>query len=138
MRRTQPWLTNRSRTLRANETSAEDRVWQAVRNRQLGGFKFVRQFPIGPYFADFACREKKVIIEIDGATHGTKAEMADDAARTTFLSEHGFRVFRANNSDIYENLNGVLDALLAFVELDPALGELKLAAAPHPNPLPAK
>jgi very-short-patch-repair endonuclease len=112
MRREQPWSTNRSRALRANETSAEDRVWQAIRNRQLGGFKFVRQLPIGPYFADFACREKKVIIEIDGVTHGTEAEMAKDAARTMILSEMGFRVFRACNSDIYENLMGVLDALL--------------------------
>ena len=116
MRRTQPWLTSRSRALRANETSAEDVVWQAIRNRQLGGFKFVRQLPIGPYFPDFACREKKVIIEIDGATHGTEAEMSADAARTKFLSEMGFRVFRVGNSDIYENLEGVLDALLAYIE----------------------
>ena len=138
MRRTQPWLTNRSRALRANETSAEDRVWQAIRNRQLGGFKFVRQLPIGPYFADFACREQKVTIEVDGVTHETEEEMAADAVRTRKFSEMGFRVFRASNSDIYENLDGVLYALLAFVEADAALGEVVPAAAPHPNPLPAK
>ena len=136
MRRAQPWLTNRARVLRANETSAEDRVWQAIRNRQLGGFKFVRQLSIGPYFADFACRERQLIFELDGATHGTDAEIAADAARTEFLFKMGFRVFRAHNSAIYENLNGVLDTLLGFVEADPASSASKSVAAPHPNPLP--
>ncbi|MCB1509682.1 MAG: DUF559 domain-containing protein, partial [Hyphomicrobiaceae bacterium] len=55
MRGTQPWRTNRARTLRSATTSAEDLLWQRLRNRQLGGLKFVRQFSIGPYFADFAC-----------------------------------------------------------------------------------
>ena len=103
MRRAQPWLTSRARVLRANETSAEDRVWQALRNRHLGGFKFVRQLPIGPYLADFACRERKVVLEIDGATHGAEAELARDAVRTDFIVRSGFRVFRAHNAEIYEN-----------------------------------
>ena len=136
MRRAQPWLTNRSRVLRANETSAEERVWQAIRSRQLGGFKFVRQLPVGTYFADFACRERKVIVEIDGATHGTNAEIACDAVRSAYLTQKGFRIFRAHNSEIYENLDGVLDTLLAFMETADASGGAELAAAPHPNPLP--
>ena len=136
MRRAQPWLTSRARVLRANETSAEDCGWQAIRNRQLGDFKFVRQLPIGPYFADFACRERKVIFEIDGATHGAAAEISRDAARTGFLVQAGFRVFRAHNAEIYENLNGVLDTLLAFVEASAASSGPAPVAAPHPNPLP--
>jgi very-short-patch-repair endonuclease len=136
MRRAQPWLTDRSRSLRANETSAEDCVWQALRNRQLGGFKFVRQLAIGPYFADFACRERKVVFEIDGATHGTEAEITDDVARSHALAEFGFRVFRAHNADVYQNLNGVLDGLLVFLETDAASGATEPVAAPHPNPLP--
>jgi very-short-patch-repair endonuclease len=130
MRRAQPWLTNRARVLRANDTSAEDRVWQALRSRQLGGLKFVRQLPIGQYFADFACRERKVIFEIDGATHSS------DAVRSAFLAEKGFRIFRAHNSEIYGNLDGVLDTLLAFTEATDTSGDMELAAAPHPNPLP--
>ena len=122
--------------LRANETSAEDRVWQAIRNRQLGNCKFVRQLPIGPYFADFACREHKIVVEIDGATHGTGAEVAYDAARTAVLEQMGYRVFRAHNSEIGENLNGVLDTLLAFIETHTSSGDVVPAAAPHPNPLP--
>ena len=136
MRRAQPWLTSRARVLRANETSAEDRVWQALRNRQPGGFKFVRQLPIGPYLADFACRERKVVLEIDGATHGAEAELARDAVRTDFIVRSGFRVFRAHNAEIYENLNGVLDTLLAFVEASAASNGSAPEAAPHPNPLP--
>jgi len=136
MRRAQPWLINRARVLRANGTSAEDCVWQALRNRQLGGFKFVRQLPIGPYFADFACRERRVIFEIDGATHGTDTEIARDAARTEFLVQADFRVFRAHNVEIYENLNGVLDTLLTFVEAGAASCVRAPVAAPHPNPLP--
>ena len=116
MRRAQPWLTNRARVLRDNETSAEDRVWQALRGRQLGGLKFVRQFPIGRYFADFVCRERKIIVEIDGATHGTKRELAADAARTKALENLGYRIFRAHNDEVFENLDGVLDTLLAFAE----------------------
>ncbi len=136
MRRAQPWLTNRSRVLRANETSAEDRVWQAIRSRQLGGFKFVRQLPVGQYFADFTCRECRVIFEIDGATHSTDAELADDAVRSAFLIANGFRIFRAHNAEIFENLDGVLDTLLAFMEAADASGDTEFAAAPHPNPLP--
>jgi very-short-patch-repair endonuclease len=116
MRRAQPWLTNRARVLRANDTSAERRVWHAIRNRQLGGYKFVRQLPLGPYFADFACRECNVIFEIDGATHNTEAEVTSDASRTTFLTQMGFRIFRAHNAEIYENLNGVLETLLTLGE----------------------
>jgi very-short-patch-repair endonuclease len=136
MRRAQPWLINRARALRANDTSAENLVWQSLRNRQLGGLKFVRQFSVGPYFADFACREQKVNFEIDGATHETETEKASDTARTMALSNMGFRVFRAHNSEIYENLNGVLDTLLAFIEPDASRGDVECVAAPHPNPLP--
>jgi len=69
MRGAQPWRTNRARVLRSRATSAEDRMWSALRNRRLNGLKFVRQCSIGPYFVDFVCRERKIIVEIDGATH---------------------------------------------------------------------
>jgi very-short-patch-repair endonuclease len=74
MRGPQPWLTNRSRVLRSQPISAEARLWAHLRNRQLGGYKFVRQMPIGPYFADFVCRECMVVVEVDGGTHSSDAE----------------------------------------------------------------
>ena len=116
MRRAQPWQTLRARSLRANDTSAEAKLWQELRNRRLGGLKFVRQAPVGPYFVDFLCRERRIIVEIDGGTHGSDKEIAADAAREAALRRLGFRIFRAWNGEIYDNLDGVLDALLAFVE----------------------
>ena len=68
--------TRRARTLRADAPSAEALLWSRVRARRLGGFKFVRQEPLGPYFADFCCREEKLVVEVDGATHSTEAELA--------------------------------------------------------------
>src|SRR5262249_52478093 len=105
----------RARTLRSASTSAEDRMWSELRARRLNGLKFVRQYPIGPYFADFVCRELKVIVEIDDGTHGTARETASDTERSALLEAHGFRIFRAHNTEIYDNLDGVLDTLLAFI-----------------------
>lgn len=114
MRHAQPWRTNRARVLRANETSAESILWNELRNRRLGGLKFVRQAPIGDYFVDFLCRERKVVVEIDGGTHSTDAELAADAVRTEDLRRSGARIFRVSNADIYEHLDDTLAALLAF------------------------
>jgi very-short-patch-repair endonuclease len=108
----QPWQTNRSRVLRDAETSAEGLLWQRLRDRRLDGFKFVRQLPIGPYFADLACRELRVIVEIDGATHFTDHELAKDVERTGKLEAMGYRIYRVTNTDVYNNMRGVLDGLL--------------------------
>ena len=67
---------SRARNLRKNDTEAERRLWEAIRNRRLAGFKFVRQLPIGPYVADFACRESKLILEVDGAPMAQKPSCA--------------------------------------------------------------
>ena len=115
MRRAQPWKTNRARVLRSNATSAEERLWYELRARRLNGLKFVRQCPIGPFFVDFACREFEIIVEIDGGTHSTDDELAKDAARSAYLEGEGYRLFRAHNQEVYDNLDGVLDTLLAFV-----------------------
>src|SRR5688572_6879838 len=104
MRHSQPWRTNRSRVLRANETSAEAKLWVELRNRQLDDLKFARQAPIGEYFVDFLCRERKVVVEIDGGTHSTDAELSRDAARSDELRGRGYRVFRVSNADVFEHL----------------------------------
>ena len=115
MRGQQPWRTNRARALRSRATSAEQKLWFRLRNRQFGGMKFARQVSIEPFYVDFLCRERKIIIEIDGATHGEPDEIAHDARRTQRLESLGFRVFRANNADIHENIEGVLETLLEFI-----------------------
>jgi very-short-patch-repair endonuclease len=109
--------TNRARSLRRNKTSAEAMLWQALRNRALSEHKFARQEPVGPYFADFCCRERKLIIELDGATHSTDAELARDANRTRFFESQNYRVIRFTNADVYDDIKSVTNTILA------ALGE---------------
>ena len=114
MRRAQPWKTNRARVLRVNETSAELAMWKRLRNRQLSGMKFARQVSIGAYFADLVCRDLKLIVEIDGATHASAEEIANDQTRDAFLHAEGYRIFRVLNNDVHTNIDGVFDSLLAF------------------------
>jgi very-short-patch-repair endonuclease len=113
MRGPDPKRTSFARKLRREQTSAEQRLWQAIRNRQLDGLKFVRQVAIGPYVADFACRQGRIVIELDGATHSTDEELARDARRETFLRDAGYTVLRFRNSDVYEALDPVCEAILA-------------------------
>ncbi len=101
----------RARTLRREATQAETKLWQHLRNRQLNGAKFTRQVPIGPYFADFACRAAMLVIEIDGVTHETPEQLAHDAKRSVFLVEQGHRVIRFRNEDIFGDLDPVLAAI---------------------------
>jgi very-short-patch-repair endonuclease len=103
----------RARTLRRAATSAERKIWAGLRNRSLGGYKFVRQEPIGPYYADFVCREARLVIEIDGATHSTEDELAYDEAREDFLRTRGYRIIRFTNGDVYEQADCVFDAISA-------------------------
>ena len=105
--------TQRARALRRDPPGAERLLWGRLRNRRLAGVKFVRQESIGPYFADFACREVKLVIEIDGATHSTEEEIAHDARRTPFLIDMGYRVLRFTNSRVFENVEAVEMAILA-------------------------
>jgi very-short-patch-repair endonuclease len=105
----------RARSLRKTETQAERILWEALRARRLGGYKFVRQLPIGPYFADFACREQKLIIEVDGATHGDADEIAHDEKRSAFLLAEGWRIHRCWNDDVFMNLSGVCDSILLLL-----------------------
>jgi very-short-patch-repair endonuclease len=72
--------------------------------------------PIGPYFADFSCRDEMLIVEVDGATHGTDEEVRRDEARTAFLIRHGYHVIRFTNAEVFENLDGVLETILAVLD----------------------
>ncbi len=110
----------RARSLRRSETNAEHVLWQLLRNRQLGGRKFVRQLPIGPYFADFACREAALVIELDGSQH---AESTRDEKRTAYLTAEGYSVLRFWNNDVLTNARGVADAILGALALHPSPGE---------------
>jgi very-short-patch-repair endonuclease len=106
----------RARALRRDAPAAERKIWAGLRNRSLGGHKFVRQEPIGPYYADFACREARLVVEIDGATHSTVEELAHDKKREDFLRAQGYRVVHFTNEDVYEQSDSVFDAILAALK----------------------
>ncbi len=74
-----------------------------LRAKRLGGWKFTRQVPIGPYIADFAARAEKLVVELDGRTH----EAAHDARRDACMSDLGYRVLRFSNSEVSTNLDGI-------------------------------
>jgi very-short-patch-repair endonuclease len=102
----------RARSLRRAFTLAESKLWSKLRDRQLDGFKFVRQEPVGRYYADFICRERRLVVEIDGGQH---AERIADRRRDTDLAALGYRVIRIWNNDVIENIDGVLQMLLSEV-----------------------
>lgn len=101
-------LTPVARQLRQNQTEAEKQLWSHLRARQLLGIKFVRQYPIGGYVADFACRSLKLVIELDGGQH---ADNAADEARTREIERCGYRVIRFWNNEVLANLPGVLEVI---------------------------
>ena len=100
--------TGLARRLRGVPTDAEKKLWYRIRARSLGGHKFVRQEPIGPYIVDFVCREQRLVIEVDGGQHATDPR---DAVRDRWLAEHRYRVLRFWNNDVLGNMDGVLEAI---------------------------
>jgi very-short-patch-repair endonuclease len=101
-----------ARRLRKNSTRAEQKLWRYLRSRSLGGFKFIRQETIGPYIADFVCREKRLVIEVDGGQHTASRR---DAVRDRWLAAHRYRVLRFWNNEVLENIEGVWDTIFAAV-----------------------
>src|SRR6516162_9520977 len=107
-------------------TPAESLLWKHLRGRRFAGFKFRRQHPIGPFFADLACHECKIIIEVDGESH-LGPESRDDR-RSAYLREDGWLVLRFWNTEVYDDLDSVLEAIYQAC----ARRKEKL---PHPQPL---
>lgn len=98
-------VTSRARRLGVAQTDAETKLWQRLRNRQIGSHKFVRQAPVGRYVCDFVCREMRLVVEVDGGQH---ANSQHDRIRDAFLSASGYRVLRFWNNDVLNNIEGVL------------------------------
>jgi len=100
-----------ARQLRQQLTDAEIRLWYHLRGRRLHGFRFRRQHPIGPYFADYVCLEVGLIVELDGGQHNTCKGLDHDAIRSDVLAARGFEVLRFWNNDVLQNTHGVLEAI---------------------------
>ncbi|HMK71416.1 MAG TPA: endonuclease domain-containing protein [Xanthobacteraceae bacterium] len=117
----------RSRLLRAQQTSAESKLWCVLRNRQLARWKFRRRHRIDRYIVDFVTLDGKLIVEVDGATHSAARELTYDAKRTQLLTSFGFHVVRVTNTDVYENIEGVQEMIAS------TLNSLCRVWPPHPR-----
>lgn len=106
----------RARQLRRDTTLAEQRLWSHLRDRQLGGRKFRRQRPIGPFVVDFVCLERRLIVEVDGGQHSPSV----DAERSRFLKQRGYRVVRFWNNEVLENTEGVLYSIGEALDSGPS------------------
>lgn len=122
-RKVDPVLLARAKKMRREPTPAERTLWLALRAKRLGNAKFSRQVVIDPFIVDFASRKLGLVIEIDGDTHDMTDE--NEVRRTRFLEKQGYRIMRFTNSDVLDNLEGVLTAI-----------EEKLGDTPLPGPLP--
>lgn len=98
-----------ARALRKNQTPQESTLWYYLRSKRFQGFKFRRQFPVGPYIVDLCCFKEKLIIELDGGQHSESDSLTYDAARDSFLRSEGYRVLRVWNNEVTNNLEGVLE-----------------------------
>ena len=101
--------TKRARALRQVENDAEDVLWMELRGSRLDGHKFVRQLPIGPYYADFACRPANLVVEVDGSQH---ARQTRDRFRDDTMNANGWSVLRVWHADVLRERGVVLDMVL--------------------------
>ena len=125
-------MKERARVLRQDMTIAENRMWYFLRNRRLNGYKFVREYVIGDYIADFVCRDKKLIVEIDGGQHMEAAEY--DQRRTNYLTAKGYKVVRFWNNEVLLNVQGVLETILRSLEdMPPENTLIRRCAPPSPH-----
>jgi very-short-patch-repair endonuclease len=96
--------------MRRSPTDAEHVLWQRLRSRRLGGYKFRRQVWLGPFIADFVCEECKLIVEMDGGQHASAGEY--DNRRTAWLAARGYRVHRCWSNDVLSQTDAVLEMIL--------------------------
>ena len=109
-----------ARKLRQNQTPQETKMWNILRNQQIKGCKFRRQYPIGEYIVDFVCKEIKLIIEIDGGQHNTPEQINYDKKRTKYLNSKGYKVLRFWNNEIDKNLEGVYKKIVDVISIQPS------------------
>ncbi|RYB97080.1 endonuclease domain-containing protein [Ciceribacter ferrooxidans] len=121
-----------ARRLRATMTDAERRLWRHLWRVPIEGTHFRRQVPIDRFFADFACHQVGLIIELDGSQHANDPARRYDLARTHVLEAAGYKVIRFWNHEVLNELDAVLDTIFAAV--DERRAALALSAAGHPTP----
>ncbi|TIV00806.1 MAG: endonuclease domain-containing protein [Mesorhizobium sp.] len=104
---------SKARQLRKVEDDAEEKLWSELRGRRLNGHKFVRQLPVGPYFADFPCREANLVVEVDGSQHVNRSQ---DRYRDETMNRNGWSVLRVWHADVVASRKSVLDTIVAVLD----------------------
>lgn len=107
------------KALRNEPTAAERELWNALKQSNLGGYKFRRQHSVGRYIVDFYCPSQRLAIELDGDSHFTDEAIEYDLERTVFLNALNIRVLRFLNSDVHENLDAVCERILEELNATP-------------------
>ena len=110
-------LLQRARELRKDQTPAEQTLWECLRDRRFLNAKFRRQHHIGQFIADFYCHTARLVVELDGEIHDS--QKIEDASRDEWMQAHGLRVLRFGNSEVLDNLVGVLDLMAETLEPSP-------------------
>ncbi len=114
VRGTLPSVEERARQLRKDMTPSEKRLWASLRARRLEGYKFRKQHALGRFIVDFCCTRAKLVIEVDGPIHSDRKEY--DLERTQVLRTYGYRVLRYANQQIDDDLDTVLESILAALK----------------------
>lgn len=124
-----PLQKERRRELRTAQTEAEKLLWLHLKNKQLDGHKFYRQFGIGSYIADFYCPKIRLVVELDGGQHSEDENVAYDQIRTDYFTSLGIKVIRFGNTDVLKNIEGTIEEIRGNIT-PPA----PLASRGEPNP----
>ena len=101
--------------MRRDSTDTERILWARLRRRTLDGIKFRRQHPLGPYVLDFYCEEARIGIELDGGGHAEVDQRSRDQRKDRYAEERGILILRFWNTDVLQNLDGVLERILEAV-----------------------
>lgn len=110
--------TNLARKLRQTSTPTEQILWKHLRGAQMNGYKFRRQYPIGPFVLDFYCAAIQLVIEIDGDVHALRSQIKHDQNREQYLKDKGLTIFHVTTHEIIENLDGVLKQIYTLTRRD--------------------
>ena len=125
-----------ARSFRKKSADAEKRLWSCLRNRKLAGLKFRRQHPLGDRSVDFFCADAKLAIELDGSGHLGELRQASDLDREIELYEKEIRILRFPNSEVFENLEGVLNSIIYAIEPQKSLWADSVVMEPSPQSSP--
>jgi very-short-patch-repair endonuclease len=118
-----PRLLSYARRMRREPTDAEKKLWSRLRDRQIGGFKFRRQVPLGGYILDYFCKEAKLGVELDGGQHADAEEARYDAGRDEALRKLGVEVLRFPDDEAIKDTDAVLARILEIALARKALRE---------------